>query len=243
MLLELKNISKHYGGVTALNDVSLTFAAGSATAIIGGNGAGKSTLMKCITRAETPDHGQIYLDGIPLAGSPQMSRNAGIEMVYQDLQLCPQLTVTENIYLGREERLTICGLPTPFLDKKSMRRNAKILLQKINATVPVERETGKLSGGQRQAVAIARALRATPKLIIFDEPTAALGLIEIQKVIDLISALKNIGIAVIIVSHRLNDAFAVADEIVVLQQGKVTITKRVSETSLDEIKAQLLVDG
>ncbi len=241
MLLNIENIQKHYGGVHALNDVSLSVERGTVLGLVGGNGAGKSTLMKCVTGAESADSGTIFFDGhILIQGDPHTSRLAGIEMIYQELNLCSQQNVISNIFLGREQVLKFLGVRTPLLHFGKMKRKAAALLSSLNTEIDVEKPAGKLSGGQQQAVAIARALLTEPKLLIMDEPTAALGLREAAKVLDLIRSLKKQQITIILVSHRLKDVFEVADQIVLMRHGAIKMNKLIDEVSLTEVSQNIL---
>lgn len=241
MLLQIEHLHKNYGSVHALEDVSLSLESGTVLGIVGDNGAGKSTLMKCITGAETPSSGSIVLDNSPLPkGNPHASRQAGIEMIYQNLDLCLQQNVVENVFLGREKRTKIMGVETPLLDLKKMEQEAQSLIGRMNAEINVRKKAGTLSGGQQQAVAIARALLFQPRLLIMDEPTAALGVREVAIVLELIRSLKKQGIAVILVTHRLRDIFEVADRIVLMRHGKLIEDKLITETSLPELTQKML---
>ncbi|HRK98016.1 MAG TPA: ATP-binding cassette domain-containing protein [Alphaproteobacteria bacterium] len=241
MLLRIEGLHKHYGGVHALDDVSLSVDTGTVIGLVGDNGAGKSTLMKCVTGAEKPDHGSIVFDGQPIGLTPFDSRQAGIEMIYQDLDLCLRQDVTANIFLGREDLVHLWGMQTPFMNHKAMNESGRALIQTLNADIDVSKEAGSLSGGQRQAVAIARALLHHPKLLVMDEPTAALGVREITKVLNLIRSLKDQGITVILISHRLSDIFEVADRIVMMRHGKIVDDNAVSETSLTKVTQRLMM--
>lgn len=236
-LLEAKNLQKYYGGVHALKDVSLRIDAGEVVGLVGDNGAGKSTLMKCVTGAERHDGGTITFAGRTLEpGSPHDSRGSGIEMIYQNLNLCPQLDVVSNIFLGRELRKSWLF----FLDGRAMRKKAGEILASLNAEIDPGSVVGKLSGGQQQAVAIARAMTFNPRLVIMDEPTAALGVREVAKVLALIKNLKAQGIAVIIISHRLADIFEVADRIVFMRRGEVREDRPAKDITLSELTALLV---
>jgi len=241
MLLRVENLHKHYGGVHALEDVSLSVGQGTVLALVGDNGAGKSTLMKCVTGSEIPDSGAIIFNDRPLPpGDPHASRLAGIEMIYQHLDLCPQRNVVENIFLGRESLKKILGASAPLLDLRGMEKTAKMLIDRLNTDIDVRRAAGALSGGQQQAVAIARALLFQPRLLIMDEPTAALGVKEAEKVLSLIRSLKQQGISVILISHRLGDVFEVADRVVLMRHGRIHEDKPVVETSLSELTQKIL---
>ena len=241
MLLEISNLSKHFGGVRALTDVSLAVEPGTITALLGDNGAGKSTLMRCVTGSEIPDAGTIRFCGNALrAGSPHDSRAAGIEMIYQELDLCPMHDGISNIFLGRESKRTIGGFSLPFLDHRRMAERAQELIDGLNAEIDLRKSVGRLSGGQRQAVVIARALMFQPKLLIMDEPTAALGPKEAARVLDLIKALRQSGIAVVLIAHRLSEVFEVADRAVLMRHGSIAEELQIAKTTLEELSRKML---
>jgi simple sugar transport system ATP-binding protein len=239
-LLVLEDVRKNFGAIEALRGVTFTVEPGSAVALVGDNGAGKSTLMKTITGVHTPDGGTIAFDGRSLVGlAPGAIRAAGIEMIYQDLALARQRDVATNIFLGRE--ITKSFLGVRLIDAKAMRAEAEAMIAKLGARVKsVTQIAGQLSGGQQQSVAIARALTFNPKLVIMDEPTAALAVREIEHVLDLIRTLKARGIAVILISHRLTDVFAVCDRIVVLRQGAVIADDPTPATSMSAVVAHIV---
>ncbi|MBJ7472823.1 MAG: sugar ABC transporter ATP-binding protein [Solirubrobacteraceae bacterium] len=220
-LLRLRGITKTFGAVRALDDVNLDVHAGEVVALVGDNGAGKSTLIKTISGAGPANGGTITFDGSQVhVRSPQDSAGLGIAVVYQDLALCDNLDVVENLYLGREER----GHNQPFsrLDEVAMEQHAIELLEElqVKTLASVRTEVGMLSGGQRQSVAIARSLLGEPKIVILDEPTAALGVAQTAQVLALVARLKERGLGVILISHNLSDVFEVADRIVVLRLGR-----------------------
>lgn len=233
MSLVLNNICKSFGTVQVLHGISLRFEPGQVTAIVGDNGAGKSTLLKLMAGIYEPDIGTIKLDDTELTKRPAAEhRQRGIEMVYQDLALAKQQDVVENLWLGREVTRTWFG----FLDKKTMEQKAGAELDRLGIKIPdLKRQVGLLSGGQQQAVAIARAAMFDPKVLLLDEPTAALAAREVQQVIELIRKEKDQGRIVILVSHRLNDVFAVADRIVVMKQGNILSDVPTSITTLSQI--------
>ena len=239
-LLQLTDVRKSFGSVEALRGVTFGVEAGSVVALVGDNGAGKSTLMKTITGVHRGDSGSIFLDGEPIDGlDPGTIRTRGIEMIYQDLALAKQRDVATNIFLGREITRSIFGMK--FIDSRAMERGAQAMIEKLGARVPSVRHiAGLLSGGQQQSVAIARALTFNPKLVIMDEPTAALAVREIEHVLELIRSLKAQGIAVILISHRLTDVFAVCDRIVVLRQGAVIADDRVENTSMNAVVSHIV---
>ena len=239
-LLELRDVRKSFGAIDALRGVSFSVEAGSVVGLVGDNGAGKSTLMKTITGVYAIDGGDIAFDGASLAGrDPGEIRRAGIEMIYQDLALARMRDVASNIFLGRELTRSVLGLP--LIDMKRMRAEAEAMIARLGARIPsVAQVTGQLSGGQQQSVAIARALTFNPKLVIMDEPTAALAVREVEHVLDLIRTLKSQGIAVILISHRLTDVFSVSDRIVVLRQGTVIADDATRDTSMNAVVAHIV---
>jgi ABC-type sugar transport system ATPase subunit len=239
-LLEVKDLHKNFGTIEALRGVAFSVEAGSATALVGYNGAGKSTLMKTITGVYRPDRGSIVFDGKRIdALDPRAIREAGIEMIYQDLALAKMRDVAANIFLGREITRNVLGVN--LIDHKRMEIEAEKMIEKLGARVKsVKQVAGLLSGGQQQSVAIARALTFNPKLVIMDEPTAALAVREIEHVLDLIRNLKSQGIAVILISHRLTDVFAVCDRIVVLRQGAVIADDPTEQTSMNAVVSHIV---
>lgn len=241
-LVEMHNIAKSFGAVTALKDVNLTVPQGSVVGLVGDNAAGKSTLMKVLAGAISPDRGEILIDGAPARYThPIGAREAGIEMIYQDFALVPDLTVAQNIFLGRELTRKVAGIE--ILDRRAMNARARELFASLGLRVPsVTLPVVSLSGGQQQAVAIARATGFEARLVIMDEPTANLGAPAIAKVRETISRLKGQGVAVIIISHRLEDIFAIGDAIVVMKQGRVVGERQVGDTADAEI-VEMIVTG
>jgi fructose transport system ATP-binding protein len=227
-ILRARRLVKTFGRVVGLDGVSLDLYPGEVLAVIGDNGAGKSTLIKCLTGAEIPDEGEIFLDGKPVHFKrPQDARAAGIETVYQNLAVSPALDVAANLFLGREERKRgVLGSLFRVVDQKGMRQKAKDELTALgistlqDVTVPVE----NLSGGQRQAVAVARAAAFGSKVVVLDEPTAALGVRESNQVLELIKNLRERGIPVILISHNMPHVFEVADRIHIQRLGKRAAT-------------------
>ncbi len=218
-LLRLRGISKHFGAVQALYDVDLDLPKGQVTALCGDNGAGKSVLTRTIAGIHQPDSGEIFWEGRPVhIRSPRDSASLGIETVYQDLALADNLDIVQNMFLGRE-RLSR-GL---FLNEDSMERAASETLASLHVTTvrSIRQPVSTLSGGQRQAVAVAKAVMWNSKLVMLDEPTAALGVAQTRMVLDLVKRLKDHGLAVMIISHNLNDVFEVADRIAVLHLGRM----------------------
>jgi ABC-type sugar transport system ATPase subunit len=241
-MLRASNISKSFGSITVTSDISLAFETGSVTAIVGDNGAGKSTFLKILAGAVRPDRGQIALNGLELVGSsPQTHRAAGIEMVYQDLALALNHDVVTNMFAGRELRMRVGPVQHALINRSEMRRRARELLDAMAINLPsFDIPVGALSGGQRQSVAIARALLFNPKVLLFDEPTAALGAREVERVLELIRKQRDAGRIVILVSHRFNDVFAVCDRVVVLKKGRVFSDDPVSAISMSEVVSRIV---
>lgn len=240
-ILEVRGITKRFGGVTALSDVSFQLFPGEVLALAGDNGAGKSTLIKCISGVHHPEEGQILFEGREVRfHNPREARTAGIETIYQDLALADNLDVGANVFLGREPMRRVFGLPV--LDRARMRAEASTVLDTLDIHTALDRPVNALSGGQRQAVAIGRAVYWKARLLIMDEPTAALGVPEQRKVVELIHRLKSQGVAIIFISHNLGDIFAVSDRILVLLRGKKAGERRTGETNGDEI-VKLMVGG
>jgi len=225
-LLGLRGISKHFGAVRALNHVDLDVPAGQITALVGDNGAGKSTLIKTIAGIWAPTGGQITWDGAPVdIRTPKEADQLGIATVYQDLALCDNLDIVQNMFLGHEV------LSHGLLDETEMELTAKQTLSDLSVTTvqSVRQLVGSLSGGQRQSVAVARAVMRDARLVILDEPTAALGVSQTAQVLDLIHTLGAKGIAVIVISHNLNDVFEVADRLAVLYLGRLVSSGPIAE--------------
>jgi D-xylose transport system ATP-binding protein len=222
-LLELRTVSKSFGAVNALRNVSLSLYPGRVTALVGDNGAGKSTLVKTLTGVHSPDSGEILFDGKAVRfSSPKEAAEAGIATVFQDLAVCGNLSVAENLFLGRE-LTTDSWNPLRALRRTrvaEMERKSRELLASLNAKVPSLRNAVEtLSGGQRQSVAIARALLGEPRVVILDEPTAALSVGQTAEVLAMIERLRDAGMAILVISHNLADVFRVADDIAVLRLG------------------------
>jgi ABC-type sugar transport system ATPase subunit len=234
-MLEVRHASKLFGGVHALEDVSFTLSAGEVVALAGDNGAGKSTLIKIIAGVHRASAGEVLFNGKPTRfASPRDARDAGIETIYQDLALAENLDVPANIFLGRELITKRFGL-FPVLDRPRMRGAAETALHALEIHTSLDRPVRDLSGGQRQAVAIGRAIYWNARLLIMDEPTAALGVPEQRKVIELIHRLRAHGVGVLFISHNLGDIFAVSDRIIVLRRGIKAGERLVGETNGDEI--------
>jgi ABC-type sugar transport system ATPase subunit len=234
-LLRLRGVSKNFGPVQALSNIDLDIRPGEVTALIGDNGAGKSVTIKTIAGIHEPEHGQIFWEGKPVRiRTPREAAALGIETVYQDLALCNNLDIVQNMFLGRE-RLN----EAVFLDEESMEKSAGETLANLRVTTvrSIRQPVASLSGGQRQSVAIAKAVLWEAKLVILDEPTAALGVAQTQMVLDLTRRLADQGHAALIVSHNMNDVFEVADKIIVLYLGRV-----VAERPASELDRQIAVD-
>jgi simple sugar transport system ATP-binding protein len=235
--LELQGVSKHFGGVVALDDASIKVQRGEVVAVVGDNGAGKSTMMKIIAGMYAPTEGQIFLDGEPVAFTgPSQSRAEGIEVVYQDLALATEQSVFMNMFLGRE----LVKKPFGMLDKRRMRRETEEILTDLKVRIPsATARVHNLSGGQRQGIAIGRATHWARRLVLLDEPTAALGVQETARAEDTISLMRDRGLAVLLVSHNLDQVFRLARRIYVLRRGKVVGERLTGETHGDEIVAMI----
>ena len=233
-VLELAGISKHFGAIQALRDVSLALHAGEVVGLMGDNGAGKSTLVKVIAGNFAPSTGTIQMEGRKLAfQKPSDAREQGIEIVYQDLALCDNLTAAENVFLGRELMRGV--MPLRILDYRSMFARAGELFAELKSETRPRDLVRKMSGGQRQAVAIARTRLSDPKIVLMDEPTAAISVRQVAEVLSLIRRLRDHGIAVVLISHRMPDVFAVADRIVVLRRGSKVVDKPIATSSPEEV--------
>ena len=238
-LLELRGVNKSFGPVQVLHDVDLTVRLGRVTALVGDNGAGKSTLIKGIAGIHAFDQGDYVFEGQPVSvHNPKQANALGIEVVYQDLALCDNLDIVENLYLGREARSA--GL----LDEIAMEQRAAATLAglSVRTVKSVRQKVASLSGGQRQTVAIARAVLWNSKLVILDEPTAALGVAQTEQVLNLVRRLADRGLAVILISHNMNDVLAVADDIAVLYLGRLTAQVEAKDVSHAEV-VQLITGG
>ncbi|MBW7921048.1 MAG: sugar ABC transporter ATP-binding protein [Rubellimicrobium sp.] len=235
-LLELRNISKEFGAIHALNDVSFTLDAGEVVGLMGDNGAGKSTLVKIISGIYTPTSGQVLLDGQPVnIHSPGEARRIGIETVYQDLALADNLTASENIFLGRELRRKVG--PFRLLDHAAMKARAVELFEELKSETRAGDYVRQMSGGQRQAVAIARTRLAAAKIILMDEPTAAISVRQVAEVLNLIHRLREAGIAVMLISHRMPDVFETCSRVIVMRRGSKVADKAIADSSPDEVTA------
>jgi ABC-type sugar transport system ATPase subunit len=234
-ILQVKNVSKFFGGLTALDNVSLDIYPGEVVALLGDNGAGKSTLIKCVSGVYKADEGEILFEGRSIAhATPSQVREMGIETIYQDLALAEKLDVGANVFLGKEKMKRFLGIPVT--DDDYMRQEAEKVLDRLDIHIPnLSQKLVRLSGGQRQAVAIARALYWEAKLVIMDEPTAALGVPEQRKVLSLVRSLREEGIPIIIISHNMRDVLEVADRMVVLLRGTEVADLPRTEASEDLI--------
>lgn len=236
-LLSVRNLVKRFGGLTAVNDVSLDVSAGEVVGLVGDNAAGKSTLIKCISGVYQADEGEIFFQGQRVRfARPIDARQAGIETIYQDLALAGNLGVSANIFLGREVKKKHLGGVVHTLDEIFMNAESAKVLDTLDIRFAnFGEQIEKLSGGQRQAVAIARAIYWQARLMIMDEPTNNLGVVEQRKVLDLIGKLREEGVPVILISHTLPDVFAVTNRIVVMHRGCKVAEKRTSDTNSQEI--------
>ncbi|HEX4765621.1 MAG TPA: ATP-binding cassette domain-containing protein [Lichenihabitans sp.] len=233
--VRMRGISKRYGTIQTLSDVALDLAPGEVLGLVGDNGAGKSTLSKVLSGAVVPDSGTIEIDGMRVDFlTPADARAHHVEMVYQDLSLCDTVDVAGNLFLGREPRRRILGIP--FLDKRRMRADAVAMLTRLGISVPdIDVHVENLSGGQRQSIAIGRAASFEPKVLIMDEPTAALAVAEVEAVLELIRAVSQRGVSVILITHRLQDLFLVCDRIQVMYEGRAIAERRIEETGIEEV--------
>ena len=241
-ILEATGLNKRFGGIHAVRDVSLHVMPGEVVALAGDNGAGKSTVIKMISGVYKPDGGEVCYQGERVDQlTPRQIRDRGIETIYQDLALADNLDVGTNLFLGREKVKHLLGLP--YLDRKTMRSEAAKALEALGIVVrDLDAPVRTLSGGQRQALAIGRAVYWQARLLIMDEPTAALGVPEQREVLALIHRLKASGVGIIFISHNLHDIFAVSDRIVVLERGRKAGERLASETDGDEV-VKLMMGG
>lgn len=237
-LMRLRGITKYFGGVRALNRASLDLHAGELVCLVGDNGAGKSTLVKVMTGVNVPDEGEIWIAGERVEHlTPHSARNHGIEAVYQNLALCDTLGAAANVTLG-QERIRFRVGPLRFIDRRSGLAEARKLIGEVGIELrDLESPVRRLSGGQRQAIAIARATVRGHRLIIFDEPTAALGVRQTRTTLDLIRRVAAQGVAAVMISHNLDDVFACADRVVALRLGEITLDQPLAATSRQEVVA------
>jgi len=233
-LLELSGVSKHFGAIQALTNVSLSLNPGEVVGLMGDNGAGKSTLVKIIAGNYPPSHGTIQMLGRKVVfHKPADARAEGIEIVYQDLALCDNLTAAANVFLGRE--LTTGFGSFRFLNYRTMYQRAAELFAELKSETRPRDLVHRMSGGQRQAVAIARTRLSEPKIVLMDEPTASISVRQVAEVLNLIRRLRDHDIAVVLISHRMPDVFAVSDRIVVLRRGEKVADKAISGSSPEEV--------
>ncbi|WP_034345917.1 ATP-binding cassette domain-containing protein [Deinococcus misasensis] len=235
-LVEMHNISKRFGGVQSLDDVSVDLSPGEVVGLLGHNGAGKSTLIKILSGAYSADSGRILVNGQEVhIKSPRDAQNCGIETIYQNLALADNLDVAANIFLGRELRK---GL---MLDEDHMEYEARQVLSRLKVQLPtLKKPVLTFSGGQRQAIAIARAIYFKARVLIMDEPTAALGPQETRQVAELIRALKDEGVGIFLISHDMHDVFALTDRVSVMKNGRVVDTVRTADVTQDEVLAMII---
>lgn len=235
-VLEVKNITKRFGGLVAVNNVSMGVNAGEVVGLLGDNGAGKSTLIKVISGVYRPEEGTIlFMDREVQIESPMDALAIGIETIYQDLALAENLDTPANIFLGREKMKKVLGVFS-VLDQATMQSESLKVLQKLDILIPSLRNRIRaLSGGQRQAVAISRSIYWDAKFLIMDEPTAALGVAEQKKVIDTINLLKSHGLGIIVISHQMHDVFQVADRMVIMRRGEKVAELVTKQTNPDEV--------
>jgi simple sugar transport system ATP-binding protein len=233
-ILELENVSKHFGAIQAVSDISLSIEPGEVVGLMGDNGAGKSTLVKMIAGNFRPSQGTMRMEDKELVlHKPLDARRHGIEIVHQDLALCNNLTAAANVFLGRELRAG----PGPFkvLDYAGMYKRAGQIFAELKSETRPRDLVKQMSGGQRQAVAIARTRLSDPKIVLMDEPTAAISVRQVAEVLNLIRLLRDQGIAVVLISHRMPDVFSVADRIIVLRRGRKVADKKISASSPEEV--------
>ena len=235
-ILQLRGISKSFGSVQALSDVDFEVLNGEVMALVGDNGAGKSTLIKCIAGIHGFDSGEILFDGKPVSiHGPKDAAKLGIEVVYQDLALCDNLDVVQNMYLGREERDWLYRLKEPVMEQRTAETLKSLAVTTIRS---IRQPVASLSGGQRQSVAVAKAVQWNSRLVILDEPTAALGVAQTAQVLELVKRLADQGLAVVLISHNLHDIFEVATRITVLRLGRdVGVYERQQTTQQEVVQA------
>ncbi len=232
-LLELRHVSKRFGAIHAVDGVDLVLGHGEVVGLMGDNGAGKSTLVRIIAGNFQPSDGEVLLNGTPIRFADSAdARDRGIEVVHQDLALCDNLTAADNVFLGRELKRRVG--PFKVLDYPAMSRRAAELFAELQSETRPNDKVRLMSGGQRQAVAIARTRLAESKLVLMDEPTAAISVRQVAQVLDLIKRLRDSGVTVVLISHRMPDVFTVADRVVVMRRGQKVADKPISESSPEE---------
>ncbi len=234
-VLTVTALRKSFGRVHALRDATLTLPRGQVTALIGDNGAGKSTLVRCLVGVHTADAGEVLLEGEGVRfANPEQGRSAGIETVFQELALVEDLSVAQNLFLGREAKRSFG--PFRFLDRRRMRREALDMISQLAINVPaVTARVRRLSGGQRQAVALARAAGWSSKVVILDEPTAALGVQETERVEKLVLSLKERGMTILLISHNFEQVLRLSDQVVVMRAGRTVARRQTSQTDGQEL--------
>lgn len=239
--LQLRKINKSFGGVQALKNVDFEVYAGEVVGLVGDNGAGKSTLVKTMSGAYVPDSGEILIDGSPVTiSSPQDATRLGIETVYQDLALCDNLDVVANLWLGREAYRWVIPGVLKALDETEMERRTIEVLRTLDVKIPsVRRPVAALSGGQRQCIAVAKTILRQPKVVLLDEPTAALGVAQTRQVLNLIMRLKQQGLAVVVISHNLHDVFEVCDRTIVMRLGQRSATFDIKNSTSEQVVAAI----
>jgi simple sugar transport system ATP-binding protein len=233
-LLELRHVSKNFGAIKALSDVDLSIEKGEILGLMGDNGAGKSTMVKLIAGNFPPSAGEIVLDGeVVHFHKPVEARKKGIEVVYQDLALCDNLTAAANVFLGREVKTGVG--PLRWLDHNQMIRRAGQIFTELKSETRPRDLVRQMSGGQRQAVAIARTRLSNAKIVLMDEPTAAISVRQVAEVLDLIRRLRDAGVSVVLISHRMPDVFAVCDRVAVMRRGRKVADKAIKDSSPEEV--------
>lgn len=239
--LQLLGVSKTFGAVQALQDVDFEVHAGEVVGLVGDNGAGKSTLIKIIAGVYTADKGEVFVEGHKVSiSTPQDATRVGIETVYQDLALCDNLDVVANLFLGREERQTIIPFLVRPLKDLDMEQRAREVLRRLDVKIPsLHVPVEMLSGGQRQSVAVAKAILRDAKVVLLDEPTAALGVAQTRQVLELIRQLRSQGLAVVVISHNLADVFEVVDRVIVLRLGRRVATFDIRSTTREAVVAAI----
>lgn len=235
-MLELRSVGMRFGAVEALQAVDLALAPGEVVGLMGDNGAGKSTLLKIVAGNFAPTSGEIRWDRQAVELTPLSAREHGIEAVYQNLALCDNLSATANVFLGRELHRRLFGI-LPVLDHAAMRKRSAELFDELGSDTRPDDIVRRMSGGQRQATALARARLSAPRLMLLDEPTAAISVRQIAEVLELIRSLRGQGVSVLLISHRMSDVFAVADRVVVLRRGRKVADKGIAESSPEEVTA------
>jgi simple sugar transport system ATP-binding protein len=233
-ILELQSVSKHFGAIHAVNEVDMTLESGEVLGLMGDNGAGKSTLVKVIAGNFPPTQGEIRIGGESVHfHRPVEARQKGVEIVYQDLALCDNLSAAANVFLGREIKRRIG--PLRWLDHSAMARRAGELFKELKSETRPRDLVRQMSGGQRQAVAIARTRLSRARMVLMDEPTAAISVRQVAEVLDLIRRLRDSGMAIILISHRMPDVFAVCDRVMVMRRGRKVADKAIKSTSPEEV--------